>query len=263
MSYQCIEFSIEDGVAILTLSRPEKLNSFNVKMHEEVWEALDRLEMDEKVRCLLITGRGRGFSAGQDLSERRPGPNGEAPDLGQSLEVYYNPLVRRLRTLTMPVVCAVNGIAAGAGANLALNCDIVLAARSASFVQAFCKLGLVPDSGGTWLLPRLVGRARARGLALLGDKLDAELAETWGLIWKVVDDEYLMQDSMALARHLATQPTQGLAYIKQALEAAERNDMDAQLDLERDLQRAAGRSADYREGVAAFKEKRTPSFTGK
>ncbi|MCE8042379.1 2-(1,2-epoxy-1,2-dihydrophenyl)acetyl-CoA isomerase [Halomonas daqingensis] len=263
MSYQCIEFSIKEGVATLTLNRPETLNSFNVKMHEEVWEALDRLMRDDKVRCLLITGRGRGFSAGQDLSERRPGPNGEAPDLGQSLEVYYNPLVRRLRSLPMPVICAVNGVAAGAGANLALNCDIVLAARSASFIQAFCKLGLVPDSGGTWLLPRLVGRARARGLALLGDRINAEQAEAWGLIWKVVDDEHLMQEAMALSRHLSTQPTQGLAYIKQALEAAEGNDMDAQLDLERDLQRAAGRSEDYREGVAAFKEKRTPSFTGK
>lgn len=262
MSFENIAFSIEGSVAILTLNRPKTLNSFNVQMHEEVREALDQVETNEKVRCLLITGSGRGFSAGQDLSERTFDSNDEDPDLGHSLETYYNPLIRRIRALPMPVLCAVNGVAAGAGANLALNCDIVLAARSAKFVQSFCKLGLVPDSGGTWLLPRLVGRARARGLALLGDVLNAEQAEDWGLIWKVIDDEALTESALALARHLATQPTQGLAYIKQALDAAEDNNMDTQLDLERDLQRTAGGSTDYREGVKAFKDKRAPVFKG-
>lgn len=263
MSFETIEFAIEEGVAALALNRPNSLNSFNVRMHEEVRDALERVEHEPAVRCLLITGRGRGFCAGQDLSDRSVSADDARPDLGHSIETYYNPLVRRLRALRIPVVCAVNGIAAGAGANIALACDIVLAARSAAFIQAFCKIGLLPDSGGTWMLPRLVGRARAAGLAMLGDKLSAEQAAQWGLIWKVVDDEALESEALSLARHLATQPTQGLAYIKQALDTAWDNDLDTQLDVERDLQRAAGLTDDYREGVAAFMEKRPPKFKGR
>lgn len=263
MSYQTIELTTTRGVATLTLNRPERLNSFNAQMHTELRDALERIEPDPKVRCLLITGRGRAFCAGQDLDERAIAPDAHAPDLGESLERSYNPLVRRLRSLPRPVVCAVNGVAAGAGANLALACDLVLAATSASFIQAFCKLGLVPDTGGTWHLPRLVGPARAMGLALLGERLTAAQAADWGVIWKCVDDAQLMEEADALTRHLAAQPTQGLALIKQALNATWQNTLETQLDLERDLQRLAGRTADYREGVAAFKARRTPRFVGR
>jgi len=263
MAFEAIEFEIDGEVATLALNRPKSLNSFNKQVHAEIREALDQVGQQPGVRCLLITGRGRAFCAGQDLSDSAVLPSDPAIDLGAILERHYNPLIRSLRALPLPVVCAVNGIAAGAGANLALACDIVLAARSASFVQAFCKIGLVPDSGGTWLLPRLVGQARAAGLAMLGDKLTAEQAAEWGLIWKVVDDELLEQEATALAKHLATQPTQALAYIKQALAASWSNTLDEQLALERELQRAAGRTDDYREGVAAFMEKRPPVFAGK
>ncbi|MFB4204096.1 1,2-epoxyphenylacetyl-CoA isomerase [wastewater metagenome] len=263
MSYETIEYAVEAGVATLTLNRPKALNSFNAQMHEEVRAAIKSAERDEGVRCLLITGSGRGFCAGQDLSDRNVAPGGDAPDLGESIEKNYNPLIRKLRALEMPVICAVNGVAAGAGANLALACDIVLAARSASFIQAFCRIGLLPDSGGTWHLPRLVGHARAMGLAMLGDKLSADQAEAWGMIWRVVDDEQLAAEADALARHLAGQPTKGLSLIKRAINASWHNDLDQQLDLERDLQRAAGRTDDYREGVAAFMDKRDPQFQGK
>ncbi|MFO1037182.1 MAG: 2-(1,2-epoxy-1,2-dihydrophenyl)acetyl-CoA isomerase PaaG [Geminicoccaceae bacterium] len=251
-----------EGVATLVLNRPDKLNSFNETMHKELASALARAEADREVRAVLLTGAGRGFCAGQDLGDRIMGEGGAAPDLGDTLERLYNPLIRRLRAMSKPVVCAVNGVAAGAGANLALACDIVLAARSASFIQAFCKIGLVPDSGGTWFLPQLVGSARARGLAMLGDKLSAEQAAEWGLIWRCVDDDKLAEESSKLARALAAGPTLGLGLIKQALDAAADNDLDAQLDLERDLQRRAGRSNDYAEGVRAFAEKRPPRFTG-
>ena len=263
MSFEHILFTIEQGVATLTLNRPAQLNSFNAQMHKEVREALKQLRQSPEARCLLITGNGRGFCAGQDLSDRNVAPGAEAPDLGESIEHNYNPLIRALRDLPMPVVCAVNGVAAGAGANIALACDITLAAKSASFIQAFCKIGLVPDSGGTWTLPRAVGMARAKALALLGDKLSAEQAEQWGMIWRCVDDEALQDEALKLARHLAAQPTYGLALIKRALNASASNSFDAQLDLERDLQRLAGRSEDYREGVAAFMEKRTPEFKGR
>ena len=262
MSFTTIEFTIEQGIATLTLNRPESLNSFTTLMHNEVREALAQLQVQTNVRCLLITGKGRGFCAGQDLNDRAVDPNAPTPDLGESLEQRYNPLIRTLKALPMPVICAVNGVAAGAGANLAFACDIVLAARSAAFIQAFCRLGLVPDSGGTWMLPRLVGQARAMALSLLGDKVSAEQAEQWGMIWKSYPDEQLMAEATRLATHFATQPTKGLAYIKQAIQASYHNTLDQQLDLERDLQRLAGRTSDYREGVQAFLAKRTPQFTG-
>ena len=254
--------SLETGVLAVTLNRPDKLNAFNPEMHEQLRAALEQADGPE-VRVVLLTGAGRAFCAGQDLSTRKVSPGAAPIDLAVSLGSYYNPLVRRLRELPKPVVCAVNGTAAGAGANIALACDLVIAARSASFVQAFAKIGLLPDSGGTWFLPRLAGSARAMGLALLGEKLSAEDAAAWGLIWKVVDDETLASEAMAIARQLAAGPTKGYGLIKQALHASATNSLDAQLELERDLQRKAGFSEDYREGVAAFLEKRKPVFKGK
>lgn len=263
MTEQSVLLDIDQGIAKVTLNRPKSLNSFNVEMHEQMRAALRTIRNDHTVRVLLLTGNGRGFCAGQDLSDRSVKPGEEAPDLGQSIEKYYNPLLQTLRDLPMPVICAVNGVAAGAGANIALACDITLAARSASFVQAFCKIGLIPDSGGTWTLPRAVGMARAKGLALLGDKLSAEKAEQWGMIWQCVDDDALQDEAMKLARHFATQPTKGLALIKRALHQSANNSFEEQALVERDLQRLAGRTDDYREGVAAFMEKRTPEFKGK
>jgi 2-(1,2-epoxy-1,2-dihydrophenyl)acetyl-CoA isomerase len=254
---------IDQGVMTITLNRPDRLNSFNDAMHQQFSESLKQAERDETIRCLLITGAGRGFCAGQDLNDRNVDPSGPAPDLGMSVERFYNPLVRRLAALPKPVICAVNGVAAGAGATLALGCDIVLAARSAKFVMAFSKLGLVPDCGGSWVLPRVTTRARAMGLMLLGDSLSAEQAAQWGMIWQLVDDAELKDTSLTLARHLASQPTYGLGLIKKALQLAETNTLDEQLDVERDYQRLAGRSDDYREGVSAFLGKRSPQFSGK
>ncbi|HZJ94510.1 MAG TPA: 2-(1,2-epoxy-1,2-dihydrophenyl)acetyl-CoA isomerase PaaG [Thiopseudomonas sp.] len=262
MSQPSILLEIDQGVALLTLNRPDSLNSFNEEMHQQMRAALSQIRKDASVRALVITGSGRGFCAGQDLGDRNVAPGSEAPDLGVSIEKRYNPMLRTLRDLPLPVICAVNGVAAGAGANIALACDITLAARSASFIQAFCKIGLIPDSGGTWTLPRLAGMARAKGMALLGDKITAEQAESWGMIWRCVDNQQLMDETMQLARHLAAQPTKGLALIKRALHASTDNSFDEQLDLERDLQRLAGRTEDYREGVAAFMEKRQPNFKG-
>ncbi|MDR9468629.1 2-(1,2-epoxy-1,2-dihydrophenyl)acetyl-CoA isomerase PaaG [Marinospirillum sp.] len=262
MTQPSILLEIDQGVALLTLNRPDSLNSFNAEMHAEIRSAISQVRKNAEVRALVITGSGRGFCAGQDLSDRNVAPGAEAPDLGESIEKRYNPLLRSIRELPMPVICAVNGVAAGAGANIALACDITLAAKSASFIQAFCKIGLIPDSGGTWSLPHLVGMARAKGMALLGDKIKAEQAESWGMIWRCVEDDQLMEEAMQLARHLATQPTKGLALIKRALHASTNNTFDQQLDLERDLQRLAGRTDDYREGVGAFMEKRTPNFKG-
>lgn len=255
--------SLEAGVQTITLNRPEKLNAFNPEMHKELRRALEQALDERAIRAVLLTGAGRGFCAGQDLAERNVAPGAAPIDLSVSIGSYYNPLVRRLRELPKPIVCAVNGVAAGAGANIALACDVVLAARSASFVQSFARLGLVPDSGGTYFLPRLVGTARAMGLALLGEALAAEDAERWGLIWKVFDDERLMPEAIALARALASGPTTGYGLVKKALYASGNNSLDAQLDLERDLQREAGFSEDYREGVAAFMQKRPPQFKGK
>jgi 2-(1,2-epoxy-1,2-dihydrophenyl)acetyl-CoA isomerase len=263
MPYENVLFAIGGGIARLTLNRPDRLNSFNDAMHAEVRDALARVRADASVRVLLLTGAGRGFCAGQDLSDRAVAPGAAPVDLGASIERNYKPLVLGLRALPLPVVCAVNGVAAGAGANLALACDLVIAAKSASFIQAFCKIGLVPDSGGTYFLPRLVGHARALGLALLGEKLTAERAALWGLIWQCVDDAELPAVTDRLLADLAQAPTRGLAAIKEALQASAGNTLAAQLDVERDLQRALGNGDDYREGVAAFVAKRPPRFTGR
>jgi 2-(1,2-epoxy-1,2-dihydrophenyl)acetyl-CoA isomerase len=263
MTYENILFAVDGGIARLTLNRPDRLNSFNDAMHAEVRDALARVKAEPSVRVLLLTGAGRGFCAGQDLGDRAVAPGSEPVDLGASIERNYKPLVLGLRALPLPIVCAVNGVAAGAGANLALACDLVIAARSASFIQAFCKIGLIPDSGGTYFLPRLVGTARALGLSLLGDKLTAEQAAQWGLIWQCVDDAELPAVTNKLLAHLAQAPTRGLAAIKEALQASAGNSLPAQLDLERDLQRALGNGDDYREGVAAFAAKRPPRFTGR
>jgi 2-(1,2-epoxy-1,2-dihydrophenyl)acetyl-CoA isomerase len=261
MAFETIQFERSGGVATLTLNRPDKLNSFNTQMHGEIRSALDMLEADPSVRALVLTGAGRGFCAGQDLDDRAVAPGADMPDLGASIETNYNPLVRRLRALPLPVIAAVNGVAAGAGANIALSCDIVFAARSAKFIQAFAKIGLIPDSGGTWYLPRFIGTPRALGLALTGQPLTAEQAADWGLIWQAVDDDTLQETAQSLARQFATGPTRGYAAIKQAITAGAAT-LDAQLDLERDVQRALGASQDYREGVSAFLAKRAPNFTG-
>ena len=263
MSYEQIRFETADGIARITLNRPDRLNSFTTQMHGELRDALSRVATPGDARVLLLTGAGRGFCAGQDLSDRAVAPGAAPVDLGASIAENYRPLVLALRDLPLPVVCAVNGVAAGAGANVALACDIVVAAKSASFIQAFCRIGLGPDSGGTFFLPRLVGTARAMGLAMLGDKLSAEQAAAWGLIWKCVEDAELVTTTDALLTQLAQAPTRGLAAIKRALHASAGNTLEQQLDLERDTQRELGYSDDYREGVAAFLEKRPPRFTGR
>jgi 2-(1,2-epoxy-1,2-dihydrophenyl)acetyl-CoA isomerase len=286
MSYQTILFEVADGIARLTLNRPDRLNSFNTTMHAEVRAALASLRGAGgglaaggsagdgsagggsggalTARVLVLSGAGRGFCAGQDLGDRAVSPGGTAAvDLGESIEKNYKPLVMTLRNLPMPVIGAVNGVAAGAGANIALACDLVVATRSASFIQAFSKLGLVPDSGGTWFLPRLVGTARAMGLAFLGDKLSAEQAAQWGLIWRCVEDAEFSGVVDALARQLAAAPTQGLARTKQAIYESWGRSLEQQLDAERDAQRELGYTTDYAEGVAAFTEKRPPQFTGR
>lgn len=263
MSYEQIRFETAGGIARITLNRPDRLNSFTTQMHGELRDALARVGAAGDARVLLLTGAGRGFCAGQDLSDRAVAPGAAPADLGASIAENYRPLVLALRNLTLPVVCAVNGVAAGAGANIALACDIVVAAKSASFIQAFCRIGLIPDSGGTFFLPRLVGTARAMGLAMLGDKLSAEQAAQWGLIWKCVEDAEFAAATDALLSQLAQAPTRGLAAIKRALYASAANTLEQQLDLERDTQRELGYSDDYREGVAAFLEKRPPQFTGR
>ncbi|WP_082502384.1 MULTISPECIES: 2-(1,2-epoxy-1,2-dihydrophenyl)acetyl-CoA isomerase PaaG [unclassified Erwinia] len=251
------------GVLQLTLNRPQRLNSFNPAMHLALAAALERAETDDAVRCVLLTGAGRAFCAGQDLSDRRTRPGDNPADLGLSVEKHYNPLIRRLTALPKPVVGAINGVAAGAGASLALACDLTLAARSASFLFSFCRVGLVPDSGASWFLPRKVGYARAAGMALLGDKIGAEQALNWGLIWQVWEDDQLENACMQLAQRLAGQATAALGMTKRALQAAATHTLSQQLDLERDLQQQAGRSDDYREGVNAFLTKRQAHFSGR
>jgi 2-(1,2-epoxy-1,2-dihydrophenyl)acetyl-CoA isomerase len=262
MSFNTIEFTTEGGVATLMLNRPKALNSFTMEMHAEVRQAMTVVSNDAAIRCLVITGAGRGFCAGQDLGDRAVSGNDAPPDLGDSVEKNYNPLIRSIMNLPKPVICAVNGVAAGAGSSIALACDIVLAARSASFIQVFCKIGLIPDSGGTWNLPRAVGLARAKGLAMLGDRLDAETAEQWGLIWKCIDDEQLQHEAQKMAQHFATHPTRALGLIKNLMNDSGSNTLYEQTELEKEAMQELGQSADYREGVAAFKEKRPAVFKG-
>lgn len=263
MHYESILFTVEGGVATLTLNRPARLNCFTAAMHEELRHALDIVRNDAGVRVLVLTGAGRAFCAGQDLADDAVAPGSDAPDLGSTVKQYYAPLVLMLRALPVPVLCAVNGVAAGAGANLAFACDIVLATESASFIQPFCKLGLVPDTGGTYFLPRLAGSARAMGLALLGDKLSAQQAEQWGLIWKCVPDGELQAQTASMAQHFASAPTAGLARTKQALYASATNSLEEQLMLEAEMMTELGRTEDYAEGVAAFNSRRTPLFKGR
>jgi 2-(1,2-epoxy-1,2-dihydrophenyl)acetyl-CoA isomerase len=257
-----ITLETADGVARLTLNRPDKLNSFTRAMHAELRDALSTIESDPSVRAVVLSGAGRGFCAGQDLADLSFDPASRT-DLGELIDRNFNPLVRRLQAMPKPVIAKVRGIAAGAGANLALACDLVIAGRSASFLQAFVNIGLVPDTGGTWLLPRAVGSARALGLAMLGEKLPAEQAERWGMIWKCVEDERLDAEVDALAARLARMPTRAIGAIKRSIRHATTADLDAQLDLERDLQRELGASFDYDEGVNAFLQKRAPRFEGR
>ena len=246
------------GVQVLTLNRPDRLNAFTKPLLSVLMAALGDAEADQDCRAVLLHGAGRAFCAGQDLTMVEPGA-----DLGDSLDRSFNPLIRRLRAMRLPVVCAVHGVAAGAGANLALACDIVLAGASARFIQSFIRIGLIPDAGGTWTLPRLTGDARARGMAMLGEPVSAAQAEAWGLIWRALPDDELLPEAERLAAHLATQPTAALALVKQALNASASHSLDQQLDLERDLQRQAGHTPDFQEGVAAFLEKRLAAFTGR
>jgi 2-(1,2-epoxy-1,2-dihydrophenyl)acetyl-CoA isomerase len=251
-----------EGYHVVTLNRPDRLNAFNEAQHLALRAAFEECAEDDACRAVLLTGAGRGFCAGQDLSDRDPAMLGESPDLGVTLETFYNPLVRQIRALEKPVICAVNGVAAGAGANIAFACDIVLAAKSAKFIQAFSKIGLVPDSGGTYWLTRHLGEARAKALALTAYPLSADEAAEWGLIWKSVEDDKLMTQAVVLAESFAAGPTHAYALTKRAIQAASTNSLDEQLDLERQLQREAGRSDDYKEGVKAFLEKRPANFRG-
>jgi len=259
MAYETIIFDISDGIARITLNRPDRLNSFTAEMHRELADALDNLG---DARVVVLTGSGRGFCAGQDLNDRAVAP-GETVDLGATVEISWNPLIRRLAAIPQPVIARVNGVAAGAGANVALACDIVIAGKSAKFIQSFSALGLIPDSGGSWHLPRLVGQARALGLALTGEPLPAEKAAEWGLIWKAVDDNFLDVEVDAVAQRLAALPPLGLAAIKQIIRSTWSRTLDEELILQRDEMRRLGFTEDYREGVAAFLEKRLPNFVGK
>lgn len=267
MTYEYLTSELAAGVATITLQRPDVLNSFHRAMARELQHALAAAGRDPAVRAVILTGTGRAFCAGQDLAEAVPpgaiDGDGPLPDVGQIVHDSYNPIIRAIRALEKPVVCAVNGVAAGAGANLALACDIVVATESASFIQAFGRIGLIPDSGGTWLLPRLVGRARATALMMLGDRVTAQQAVAMGMIHDVVPDGALHDVAVGLATRLAAMPTRAFALLKQALDASAANGLDEQLELEESLQREAGRTHDYVEGVRAFLEKRPPVFQGR
>ncbi|MDD2808267.1 2-(1,2-epoxy-1,2-dihydrophenyl)acetyl-CoA isomerase PaaG [Rhodoferax sp.] len=262
MTYQNICFEVQDGVARLTLNRPDKLNSFTGAMHAELRGALDTVQADKSIRVLVITGAGRGFCAGQDLADPDMAMGPMQPDIGQVVEQNYKPLILALQNLRVPTVAQVNGIAAGAGASLALACDLVIAAKSASFLQAFSKIGLIPDTGGTWFLPQRVGMARAIGLAMLADKLPAEKAEAWGLIWQAVDDAELTPTVDKLAAQLAQMPTRALVATRLAMHAAPNHTLEQQLSFEAGFMRELGWRDDFKEGVAAFQQKRAPKFTG-
>lgn len=263
MNDENILFQNQNGIARITLNRPDRLNSFTVAMHAELRDALDAVRADTSVRVLLLTGAGRGFCAGQDLSDRAVAPGEKAVDLGETVAQWWAPLVKTLRGLPLPVVVAVNGVAAGAGANVALAGDLVLATQSASFIQPFCKLGLIPDTGGTWILPRALGTPRAMGLAMLGDKLSADQAADWGLIWKSIPDAQFSDEVEQLLAHLAQAPTRGLARTKQLIYANGAAPLDEALQREGEAMRELGFSEDYREGVDAFMHKRAARFTGR
>jgi 2-(1,2-epoxy-1,2-dihydrophenyl)acetyl-CoA isomerase len=263
VEYANIQFAVEAGIARLTLNRPDKLNSFTSEMHAELRDALDRVQADKAARVLVLTGAGRAFCAGQDLADPdMAAVGGKMPDVGNVVEKNYKPLVLRLQNLRVPTIAAVNGIAAGAGASVALACDLVVATKSASFLQAFSKIGLIPDTGGTWFLPQRVGMARAMGLAMLADKLPAEKAADWGLIWAAYDDTEFVAKVDALAAQLAAMPTKALVRTRQAMHAAPGHTLEQQLSFEGGFMRELGWSPDYAEGVAAFMEKRAPRFTG-
>jgi len=263
MNFETITYELTDGIARITLNRPDKLNSFTDAMHAELRTALDAIHNDPAARVLVLTGAGRSFCAGQDLGDRAMQiQSGKMPDIGNTVERNYKPLIMRLANLRVPTLAAVNGIAAGAGASVALACDLVIATKSASFLQAFSKIGLIPDTGGTWFLPQRVGMARAMGLALLAEKLPAEKAAEWGLIWAAVEDAEFAATIDTLARQLATAPTKALVRTRQAMHAAPTHTLEQQLSLEGSFMRELGWSADYAEGVAAFMEKRAPQFKG-
>jgi len=262
MSYQNILFEVQDGIARLTLNRPDKLNSFTTVMNAELLSALAAVQSDKTIRVLVITGAGRGFCAGQDLADPAMAVGPLLPDIGAVIELHYRPLILALQNLRVPTVAQVNGIAAGAGVSLALACDLVIAAKSAYFLQAFSKIGLIPDTGGTWFLPQRVGMARAMGLAMLADKLPAEKAEQWGLIWQAVDDADLAATVDKLAAQLASMPTKALVRTRTAMHAAPNHTLEQQLSFEAGFMRELGWSRDFVEGVTAFMEKRAPRFTG-
>lgn len=266
MNFQDILYSVEDRVALIKLNRPKALNAMTLPLMEELGQAFDQAATDPAVKVIVLTGEGRGFSTGADLAATAAKPPLDVQgrlDLGYALDRYYNPLILKMRSLPKPVIAAVNGVAAGAGANLALMADLTIAARSSYFLQAFVNIGLIPDAGGTWILPRALGQQRAMGLALLGERLPAEQARDWGLIWEVMDDEQLLPGVLTLARRLADGPAIAIERIKRAVHAAAGNDLAKQLDLESDLQRECGRSLDFQEGAMAFVQKRKPNFKGR